>query len=280
MIRPSYVRIHVPGTKTGYENPRCYASQLKDCSKDISGEHYISHGVLKILSLEGNLEVNGFPWQKSGEWKSIPTAKMTSNILCARHNAALSPLDNVAIRFADTLNQIDESRRTRSENKPEKYHLFNGYDLERWMLKTLCGIVFSKNASNNKRRIDSWAPSLDWLKILFENQSLLKNRGLFFSGKIGKEIYKINEFEFTPLTSKSNMIDGGVLKIKYLRFILAMTKVDRYSQPIFKEAIFRPNLFAFNVGKQKHTLLIWWMHPGDNVGIEFEGDIKVNVKTI
>lgn len=166
-IRPDFVRIKTPGKKTGYKNLKCYAALLGDCSEDLSQEHYISHGLLKHLSRSGNVEISGFSWQGVDELKSLPTKKMVGNILCRRHNNALSPLDAIIMRFSDSINEIDRTIILESHKEISRYFLFNGYDIERWMLKTLCGIVYSKNASIHGQRIDTWSPSKEWAIIRY-----------------------------------------------------------------------------------------------------------------
>ena len=60
-----------------------------NCSTKISGEHYISG---TILAEFGNLRTSGLPWFGPGETR-VGINSLTSNILCTRHNSALSPLD-------------------------------------------------------------------------------------------------------------------------------------------------------------------------------------------
>src|SRR5271163_1432409 len=85
--------------KTGIRNDACYAAALADCSADISREHYISHGLLRLLSIEGRVTVDGFSWQKADASGKVGPAALTGKMLCSRHNRALSPLDAVASRL-------------------------------------------------------------------------------------------------------------------------------------------------------------------------------------
>jgi hypothetical protein len=273
-IKVSHVRVTTPGRKTGYCNPRCYGAPLGDCSQDTSGEHYITHGVLKKMSRSGNVEVNGFPWQLPEEWKSLPAKTMTSNILCSRHNKALSLIDDVAIRFLGCMNEIDETIVLRRSESVSKYFLFNGYDLERWMLKTLCGIIHSKNASLDGQRIESWSPPKEWLQVLFENKAFEKGTGMYFCSEKEKRVSNRHEFQFTPFTNDSNGIDGAAIQIRFLRFIMAMTPVLEKSHFIFKDSILKPSDIIYKAGAHKHAMLIWWMHKGENIGVEIDYKIE------
>jgi hypothetical protein len=151
-----------PPPKTGFSNPRCYASELADCSRILSREHPISHGILKVLSHDGLVTIDGFNWQDLNSTLELPTPRLASKILCKRHNQALSSLDAMALRFFQKLDNA-----IRQTQRQDRAFLFDGTDFERWMLKTLCGIVFSRQADIGA--VDAtWRPDGLWLNILFD----------------------------------------------------------------------------------------------------------------
>jgi hypothetical protein len=97
-------------------------------------------------------------------------------VLCKRHNEALSPLDTWVRRF---LEAIDLWRVHLPSGAPGDFHrLFNGYDLERWMLKTLCGVSACSNCPTNELTT-KWNPPRAWLKILFEGAPFPFRCGLY-----------------------------------------------------------------------------------------------------
>src|SRR5271169_5801022 len=65
-IRSMSTVTRAPVPQTGIRNSGCYARGLADCSADISREHYISHALLTLLSVEGRVTIDGFPWQNAG----------------------------------------------------------------------------------------------------------------------------------------------------------------------------------------------------------------------
>src|SRR5215469_15081076 len=67
-----------PRPQTGLANPRCYAGKLEDCSNALSREHFISHGILKALSQEGAVKINGFDWQADDAIQEMPTPTLAS----------------------------------------------------------------------------------------------------------------------------------------------------------------------------------------------------------
>jgi hypothetical protein len=142
-----------PAPTSGYRHDKCYAKEFADCSSKISGEHWISDGVLRILARFGPLNVGGLPWQPPGTTKEMSVDCLRSNMLCTRHNSGLSPLDQVAIRFFGAFPHV------RSEHLGSPtLSLFCGADLERWMLKVLCGGIYSGAIRPSAGRPGGWRP--------------------------------------------------------------------------------------------------------------------------
>lgn len=162
-----------PSPKTGFSHPDCYARELQDCDKQLTGEHYFSKSVL--LSMKGdNIRVSGLPWTDVGEERRVSVNSLTGRILCKRHNSALSPLDDIASKFFGfyTAEWTDDWG--------QDFCLVRGYDLERWQLKTLCGLVASGNATLNGKRLQNWTPPREWLDILFGDADIEAPAGLHF----------------------------------------------------------------------------------------------------
>ena len=86
--------IILQGEPTGFSHQKCIFMEHKNCSTKISKEHFFSRSILE--QFDWNIAtLDGFPWiTKNGSKPSINS--MTANILCERHNNALSHLDNSA----------------------------------------------------------------------------------------------------------------------------------------------------------------------------------------
>jgi hypothetical protein len=138
-LRPVAAATCPAGPKTGIRNDACYAAALADCWADISREHCVSHKLLKQLSVDGKVRVDGFPWQDSGTVGKVAAPSLTGKILYRRHNLALSPLDTVALRLFERIDQFHREITDSDRKNLNRFFLFNGHDIERWMLKTLCG---------------------------------------------------------------------------------------------------------------------------------------------
>ena len=108
------------GSSTGYEHKKCYLNFTKNCCSKISGEHFISKS---ILSQFKGLSVSGMPWQSAGEENVYHPNSLKANILCQRHNNALSPLDAAASHFFKKVFEATHHVTKRSVSKRSKFFL-------------------------------------------------------------------------------------------------------------------------------------------------------------
>jgi len=161
-----------PKPVTGCAHPKCFARDLKDCGDSISREHYISRSLLGVFGGR-EIAVSGMPWIPDGQQRVVSSASLTSKMLCERHNHALSPLDTVASEFFRFFVA------TWSEEELDLF-LCRGYDLERWLLKMLCGLVVSGNATFSGKALPTWTPPLEWLEILFGSTDVESPAGLHY----------------------------------------------------------------------------------------------------
>jgi hypothetical protein len=78
---------------TGYRHGKCYANRYGDCSTKISREHFISENLLRRIHLTEPAKIAGLAWQDREKFDIVPIKGLASNILCQRHDEALSRLD-------------------------------------------------------------------------------------------------------------------------------------------------------------------------------------------
>lgn len=119
-----------PGPKSGLSNPNCYLNFTNDCCETKSREHYISKVILE--QMPGSVVT--LPW--FDEPKSLPPNALTTNVLCKRHNSALSPLDTEAGRFFQALRRLQEPSQAGASAVVE-WHLCSGRMIELWVYKVL-----------------------------------------------------------------------------------------------------------------------------------------------
>lgn len=170
--------------KTGFSNPKCFARALNDCSAEITKEHFISEAVLKLINTDGKaMKISGPRWLKKGEERRVSISSMSAHILCKRHNNSLSLLDNIGKRFFQFVLGI---------NLQSDILLINGFEIERWMLKLLCGQIASNWHSPFQ---GDWQPPLTWTNILFGEDKIIDGNGLFFlTGNISASFHQIGSW--------------------------------------------------------------------------------------
>ncbi len=105
--------------------------------------------------MQGQVEFGGLPWVEPGTTVTYGVNSLVSNILCKRHNEALSPLDAEAGRIFRSLQDIclNLSPKTKSLSRKAKWFLVSGQALELWCLKTLFGVFHAKLASRQGERL-------------------------------------------------------------------------------------------------------------------------------
>ncbi len=264
-LRETKTRLTRP--KTGYINPSCYASPLEDCSNKISREHYKSGSILEAIDKDWGLVVGNLPWLVD-RTKAISPKALTSKILCERHNSALSPLDTVALRFFNAFDTVTNDLGVHPGH--DRMFLFNGHDIERWILKVLCGSVYSKNAALANGPYGQWSPEQRWLRILFGQERIPKGWGLYFPAEIGTTTNYESEVATAPI-SNSQGVYGSILMIKTFKFILCMMRPPKSKRgTLLDNAIYRPSELIINSGNHKTTIFFYWDVKGDNRGIAID----------
>lgn len=226
----------------------CYASQLKDCGRKRSREHYISESLLHHLNQNSDLRVEGLPWTQ-GKSKRISPNALTAKILCERHNAALSPLDGMAVHF---FKAFDEEGAQGSGR--QLLHLFNGHDIERWLLKVLCGITYSKNLLFDSDT-DTTIPEY-WLEILFGREQLPKHQGLYICKSSGHRFEGPQGLKFRAITGRGRLTGIGAVVCGY-EMILSMSG---FPTRLFdgREMVYRPfELYTVGQKYEKSIVFNW-----------------------
>lgn len=252
-----------PGHKTGYGNPRCYAKALADCDRKLSREHYISDSILTLHNQP--ITVTGFPWLDSGEQRVVSRASLTSRVMCARHNSALSCLDSTALLLFNYLIHLG-----REKNK--KVLLINGEEIERWMLKTLCGVLASGNVVHDSERIRGWEPPRQWLDILFGSGCVPPGCGLYYI--IGK--YRSSEKVLTINTVR-NTTTGDIVALTFILawfpFLFAMEVPPQRDEPTPSGAELRYHPQALQIRTSKNVREVHFGWPeGRLIICELTGD--------
>ena len=255
------------GVLEEYEHPRCYAKGLGKCSRTISGEHWISANLLRTIEPVGHLTVGGLPWRADGELQHLPINALQSNMLCQHHNSALSPLDGVAGRFFGAFPSIKVRPRP-SHN----LHLFLGVDFERWMLKCVCGGIFSGALRSPVGRLADWRPPRPWLDFVFAGSPMPAPLGLYFCQEVGDCVECENPIELACIAKDAD-VHGITLRMHGFQFILATVPptTPLPDDSLLTGAVHRPSEFVISGSDGQIVLHFDWgpNHQGGRFNISW-----------
>jgi len=234
--------------KSGDHIRKCYASRLADCSTTLSREHYISASLLHYIDQFKNLTVSGLPWL-NGKEKVLPPNALASKILCERHNSALSPLDGMAVHL---FRAFDEEGIAGSGQ--QLLYLFSGHDLERWLLKMLCGIASSGSLPTDND-CDFSIPRM-WLNVLFGHAEFTRGRGLYVCVDKDHQFAGPHGLELRAITGEGKLTGIGLFVCGY-ELILSMTgfPARRFNK---RKVAYRPMEFhATGKNCEKSVVFSW-----------------------
>jgi hypothetical protein len=219
----------------------------RDCSGKISGEHYVSAGVLK--EIDHTVELDGFPWIPKGEKKRIPIYGLTANILCDRHNKALSPLDSLGMQFFRAVKQYSVA----PYDGRERVSAFNGRDVERWMLKTLYGLLASENLQVQYGTRIRTEIDMECAEDLYDKAAFPPTRGLFVPSKTGHTVATKQEISFSPVTDNvRRKLIGLQVTIMGFDFLLATSPVTA------EDSTYRPGYIVFSSHTGEKVIHLFW----------------------
>lgn len=187
---------------------QCWASCLGDCAGGISGEHYISEGIFE----SGSVTVQGFDWCKD-EPKTIGLASFTRNILCRKHNSALSPVDIGGINAFKTFEQFSTVSLARQEIKPrrasKRRYRIDGPVLERWFLKTLINLASVDSHPIGSEEAEAGRPADHLVRLAFGLESFKEKEGLLLLAQPRGIIHTDKKIEFAALIHRQHKFVSG-----------------------------------------------------------------------
>ncbi|MGW0050544.1 hypothetical protein [Nocardia cyriacigeorgica] len=228
-----------------YRNPNCYLNLHGGCSTKISGEHYVSHGLIKLYTFDDPtakiLHDNGF-----GIPYPVAPKKFVAKVLCTNHNKAMSPADSAALKFAEFLRGIALQwlNGNGEWGNPEEIDV-SGDDFQRWVLKLLATHAAASAFSDGSDRVTTAIPD-EAVHLLLDKAAWPRTWGICVAAKPGNEYLAFDPFTkletvvsnwwsahpFFKTSDKS--LRGGVVELAGVGFGLSLFNQGR-NEPGFDE---------------------------------------------
>ena len=264
-------------------NTKCYANTRGGCSAKISGEHYVSHGLLKLY--QGERSVVTPTWSN----RPIPAKSFVANILCTTHNNGLTSADSAALKFASFLKRINEAfDGGQGEIGSDEVFEVSGDDFQRWVLKLLINHAAASktNADNEPIELEIIPEAID---LLLDRAQWPETWGLCVAGMPKHPHLKIDPISHPEnLTSwwaawpfighEGQQLRGGIVELAGVGFALSLFNQGRTEgacddpQNPFYETIQRPASISWMIrGVEKRIEFSWndrWPHPHVTVDIK------------
>jgi hypothetical protein len=250
-------------TEVPFAHPECYARSLRDCSERISREHYVSAVVLRGVSVgEACVLVQNLSFQQTKDTpQKMGISSLVGKILCRKHNSALSGLDDAGKTLFDGMDRMDAT----SGKAGEKHEtsVVNGDDLERWMLKILCGGLFSGIMTVPEGTMKGVCPPLDLLKILFQNAQFPDGQGLYFRAGTPGEAFSTDPAVLKLVVSyDKNVVTGLRMWVFNFEFHLVLVHLPPTLPPMLEHAHYRP--IGLVVDGSANDIRFTWRSGGGN----------------
>lgn len=216
----------------GMAGRTCWAASLGDCDGGASREHLISRSQLD----SSTIIVSGLPWCR--EPREVGLASLVAKTLCARHNSALSPVDEEMQRFKGAIESIVAGRLRTSR--------LDARLVERWLLKTTVTLAMQDSSA-------SLPPLSDLARVAFGHEAPPYGQGFFLVAHLGEQKpFENGQLTFTSLNRK----DTGRIAVAQFGFH-GWTLVFAFDQA--------PQLLGamriLELRQGTNTLTLKWMPP-------------------
>jgi hypothetical protein len=230
-----------------------------NCSRTISGEHFISESVLSIVSPTRSVRVSGAAWIAPGQTQDLPLKALQANILCRRHNSALSPLDTMAGKLFRAVNEIYDDLSRQTLSRKSKWHLFSGEELELWLLKTILGFFHANVLSQHGRKIAEVQKIMNpTIETAFSTGHLAEPCGMYVQ-KNATALVQRGVLDFMSLSDeRGERIVGCGLTIVGIATTFIMDPGMSNRELFTLDHSYRPDYLFFEGGRRRHSIVLTW----------------------
>ena len=263
--------------QASYSNPGCYASSRANCSRKLSGEHFVSESVLRLTGAKA-ITTTSYPWNQNGDPRTIGISSFTAKVLCTRHNSALSKSDTAARDFAAMMTYFGRQLLTDEElNRDSEEVDVPGEELQRWVLKTL--ITHSETAVLRagdrivRRRDEDRA-----IEVLFDDARWPRRWGLYVSPSLSSPLTPAHLRTVyggcQPYVHNDGYLLGGTVWLGGIAFCLALFPPASDDGGPFDGACFRPGAIRFVIGETVKGIRLSWRDGSTHDVLSYDCDLK------
>ena len=257
--------INPPPPSTGQRVRKCLFAWTNNCGGGISGEHLISAAVLRQISTN-KITITGTGFSRS---VAINSDSLKVNRLCRRHNTSLGPLDTQAGRLFRAV-QSAEGTLASGVAPHQRLYLFEGFDIERWLLKTLLAAYHA--------RVSNVGPGThmlpDYTMRLFESQ-LAPPFGLYVPARTSdgeqSKMTIVREASLHLIT-EGNLVAGIAVSLSGLELKLMIAGQADALQGFRSQHVFRPKFFNFYQGGEVVSIATAWTQGSNRIVWLSRGD--------
>lgn len=161
----------------------------------------------------------------AGKERTLSVAAMVAKVLCARHNNALGPLDDVAISLQRFLRE-DQNSLNRLRDTPDgssvvsSMTLLSGPMLELWLLKTAWAAAVSGTTGLNGEKTLGLSTSVDEAALsdtLFRGKPWPPGWGFYIPAYVSAPQVKAGDVAITPLVGSRNEMLAAAIEFGSVR---------------------------------------------------------------
>jgi hypothetical protein len=205
---------------------------------------------------ESSVLVRNLTFQEQGILEPKGIGNLVAKVLCETHNRMLSPYDDSGKALLSGMDQIDRAAGRTGED--HETFAVNGDDLERWMLKTLCGGLFSGNIPVLDGTLKRVSPPRHWLDILFGNENFPARQGLYVRAGTPGVVFSTEPsiLKMEVLPDANGVVVGFRMWVFNFQFILVLASLPTQPPSILEYAQYRPRGILFH-GSKKRIGIAW-----------------------
>jgi hypothetical protein len=269
-----------------YKHAKCYANTRGGCSAKISGEHYVSHGLVKLY---GDNDPDFTIQHKTGKGVGHPVTpkNFKANILCQEHNSALSPADDAALAFATFLRRIALEYDAGAGEWGETEEItVSGDDMQRWVLKLFLNHAVTGHFEVQQRKDVTFPPEA--IDLLLDRAAWPSTWGLCVPAERTAKDFRACPFQTKDVTNShwwgvspfihkdETWMGGGVVDLAHVSFGLTLFNPGRgmpgWDNPgnTIWGSLQRPTSIGWSLEGVEKRINFTWDHPLHDIGITYQ----------